>query len=315
MAFDSKVIKVFIACPNDVKEEKQCVRETISIWNALNSEEYGIVYLPVSWDTHSVPESDRSPQDYINEELLDKCDILIALFWSTVGSKTGRTKSASIEEITRHVAYGKRAMIYFCNRAIPIEKISDKKLKELMKWRDQVRDKALYGEFNDIKDLNSLIDKHLTQLARSRKYRVEYDSDKLALIKDDAELAVEISIHFASVSVNLIKLIHEEDRSDVVWNSILTKLEKSPAELRDSLIFLAQRGAFKHYLFEKGCTLLANKDQSCFGGFMSDLYAINKFEFKALLDQGLFHDSIFKDRLMDAIRKRESGLRGKRIIV
>ena len=96
MAFDAKDIKVFIACPNDVAKERDVVRMTISNWNALNSEEYGIVYLPIAWDTHAVPEMSKTPQDYIqdyiNEDILDHCDILVALFRSSLGSATGRSK-------------------------------------------------------------------------------------------------------------------------------------------------------------------------------------------------------------------------------
>ena len=78
---------------------------------------------------------------------------------------------------------------------------------------------------------------------------------------------------------------------------------------------LAQNGAFKHYFFTNGYRLLAHKDQSYFGGFMSDLYSINRFEFKSILEEGIFLDSPFKKRMLDLIREKEKSRESKRIIV
>ena len=315
MAFDAKVIKVFISCPNEVDDEKKVVRETIGRWNAINAEEYGIAYLPISWDINSVPEFSKPPQTYINEEILDKCDILVALFWTTLGSKTRSSESASVEEIKRHVAYGKRAMIYFSNKKIDIKAFDEKKYKELKNWKEEIRHISTYGEFTDSRQLSSLLITHLTSLARERKYRAEYDSDKLALIKDDAVLAKEILKYFPLVSYNLLKRIYDENRSDEVWQAMLDKLTKSPAELRYALIILAQNGAFRHYFFTNGYEKLAEIDQACFGGFMSDLYSINKFEFKAILDKNIFAECEFKTKLLENIRKKEEQRKNKGIIV
>ena len=107
------------------------------------------VYLPIAWDTHVVPEMSKAPQDYIqdyiNEDILDHCDILVALFQSSLGSATGRSKSATVEEIMRHAAYGKKAMVYFSKEKLDIDEIDLKKVNKLKKWKEDIRRVAMYG--------------------------------------------------------------------------------------------------------------------------------------------------------------------------
>ena len=100
------------------------------------------VLLPVRWETHSVPEIGQHPQDYINENVLADCDILIAIFWSRLGTPTKREKSGSVEEIRRHVEKRKSALLYFLTKPIP----SDADLGQVEKVRDfkaEMQTKAL----------------------------------------------------------------------------------------------------------------------------------------------------------------------------
>jgi hypothetical protein len=115
----------------------------------------------------------------------------------------------------------------------------------------------------------------------------------LAKIKDDDKLVEEINDHFPLVSRNLLKIIVDEERSDKVWLAMVKKLSKSPADLRETLIFLARRGAFRHTAFVEGYKALAVKSQHDFGNFMSELYSCNKYEFKYIYDQGLLEYSPF----------------------
>ena len=109
----------------------------------------------------------------------------------------------------RHAAYGKKAMVYFSKEKLDIDEIDLKKVNKLKKWKEDIRRIAMYGEFSDFKNLNDLLKGHLTQLARDKKYRVEYDSDIISHIKDD-ELIANISSHFPTVSYNLLKVIYDE---------------------------------------------------------------------------------------------------------
>ena len=154
MSYNAKVYKVFIASPDDVQKEREVVRSVIMRWNAINAESKKIVLLPVGWETHAAPETGKTAQDYINEEVLDKCDILIGIFWTKLGSPTKIAKSGTVEEIQRHLSERKLAMLYFSKQEIPSDVNLDQ-LKMVREFKNEIKDKSLYGEFSDERDLEN----------------------------------------------------------------------------------------------------------------------------------------------------------------
>lgn len=272
MSYNAKIYKVFIASPDDVKDEREIVRSVIMRWNAINAESRHIVLLPVGWETHAAPETGKSAQEYINEEVLDKCDILIGIFWTKLGSPTKIAKSGTVEEIQRHISERKLAMLYFSTKEIPIN-VDLKQLKMVRDFKKEIKNKSLYGEFSDRYDLESKLYNHLEIKISEGRFRSTWDSDILAKIKDDDELVLQINNHFPLVSRNLLQNIIDEDRTDNVWIAIIQKLSKSPADLRESLIFMAKRGAFRHKAYEEGYKSLAQYSQADFGNFMNALYS------------------------------------------
>jgi hypothetical protein len=113
MSYRATVIPIMIASPEDVREHRSVVRDIIYDWNNIHSVSTKMVLMPVGWETHSSPELSGRAQDLINEQVLKHCDLLVGIFWTRLGTPTGETASGSVEEIERHVAAGKPAMIYF----------------------------------------------------------------------------------------------------------------------------------------------------------------------------------------------------------
>ena len=58
-------------------------------------------------------------QEVISRQLLKDCDLLVAAFWTRLGSRTGKSPSGTVEEIEEHLEAGKPAMIYFSS--VPVE--------------------------------------------------------------------------------------------------------------------------------------------------------------------------------------------------
>lgn len=304
MSYNAKVFKVFIASPSDVSKEREIVRAVLARWNALNAENLKIVLLPVGWDTDAAPETGKPAQEYINEEILDDCDILIGIFWTRIGKSTKNFESGTVEEIHNHVSERKLTMLYFSTKEIP----ADADLNQVQKVRElknKYSDNSLYREFSNENDFELKLYDDIHRSILRGKFRPTFDSDILAHIDDDIELSKQVRGHFPLVSKNLLKTIVDEKRSDIVWEAIVEKLRKSPADLRDSLIYLAKKGAFCHKVFKDGYLALSKISQPDFGNFISELYSINKYEFYDIFDQGLLEDSEFKTTLLENIRKSE----------
>lgn len=302
MSYSAKVYKVFIASPSDVQEERDVIRNVLAKWNAINSERLHVVLLPVGWETHAAPEAERVAQDYINEELLDKCDMLIGVFWTRVGTRTKNFDGGSIEEVYRNIGSRKLTMLYFSKKSIP-SNADLNQLKNVRKLKETIKDSSFYYEYNDITDFELRLYDHLQIKIAEGRFRPRWDSDIISQIEDDASMAEEIRTHYPLVAKNVLRNIVDQDHDAIVWSSIIEKLRKEPADLRDSMIFLAQKGAFKHPAYMMGAIALASESQPNFGNFMSELYSINKYEFWALYDANLLEDSELTQRLLGYIQR------------
>ncbi len=113
MSFTATVFQLFVASPSDVTEERDIAVSVIQEWNDLRSAQDQLVILPMRWETHSSPEYGTRPQEVINRDIVDKCDLLVGIFWTRLGSPTGVTESGSLEEIERVATNGKPVMLYF----------------------------------------------------------------------------------------------------------------------------------------------------------------------------------------------------------
>jgi hypothetical protein len=118
VGFRANVLKLMIASPGDVTQERAIVTEEIHRWNDANSSARQLILLPVKWETHSTPQLGEHPQSIINRQLLDEADIVIGIFGTRVGTPTQEYISGTVEEIKKHVAAGKTAKIYFSD--IPV---------------------------------------------------------------------------------------------------------------------------------------------------------------------------------------------------
>ena len=90
-----------IASPSDISSEREIVRDVLYEWNVVHSEDKKIVLMPVGWETHAHPAMGDRPQEIINKEVLAGCDLLVAVFWTRIGSPTGVSASGTVEEIDK----------------------------------------------------------------------------------------------------------------------------------------------------------------------------------------------------------------------
>lgn len=70
MSYKANVVKVMIASPSDVAQERRIIRDVIQEWNAIHAEDRKIILMPVGWETHSAPDMSDRPQEIINRQLL-----------------------------------------------------------------------------------------------------------------------------------------------------------------------------------------------------------------------------------------------------
>lgn len=161
MSYISKVFNVMIASPGDVASERTIIRDVIYEWNAVHSESRNIVLMPIGWESHSSPEMGSSPQEIINRQVLDKCDLLVGVFWTRIGTPTSEYASGTVEEIEKHISSGKPAMLYFSSQPVAMDTVDLKQIEELKEFKISCQSRGLYEGYDSHADFKAKLYRHL----------------------------------------------------------------------------------------------------------------------------------------------------------
>ena len=152
MSYSAITFNVMIASPGDVGAERAIVRDVIYEWNAVHSNSRKIVLLPIGWESHSSPEMGASAQSIINEQVLGKCDLLVGVFWTRVGTPTEGHLSGTVEEIERHVTAGRPAMLYFSSQPVAMDTVDLDQVTRLKSFKESCQQRGLYQSYDSHAD-------------------------------------------------------------------------------------------------------------------------------------------------------------------
>lgn len=201
MSYTARVFNVMIASPGDVQEERAAAFEIILKWNDPNSIKEQTVLLPIGWEHGSAPITQKTggvilePQEVINIQVLERSDLLVAIFWTRLGTRTKNATSGTVEEIERHIASGKPAMIYFSDSQINPSKI-DPQYKEVQNFKKLCQKKKyFYGSFNSLEQFKQLFTQHLDLVLNwpffaeeiERGINRKANAEKLATVRNNLE--------------------------------------------------------------------------------------------------------------------------------
>jgi hypothetical protein len=169
MAFNSNVILIMIVSPGDVIAERDAARDVIHDWNNIHADENSAVLLPIGWDTHTSPELGMPAQQLINERVLARSDLLVAIFGHRVGKRTAGYLSGSVEEIQRHLGANKPVMVYFSD-APPGHDADEGQLALLRQFRDWCTENGLKGSYTNSVDFERTFDRELRIALQTNPY-------------------------------------------------------------------------------------------------------------------------------------------------
>ena len=170
MAFHATVCNVMIASPGDVQVERNLVREVVHEWNAVNASTRQAVLLPVGWETHSTPLLGDRPQAIINWQVLKDSDLLVAAFWTRIGTPTGKSSSGTVEEIEEHLKAGKPALLYFSAAPVAPDSVDPDQYKALSEFKSQCKSRGLYETYDSPTEFHEKVRRHLAMTMNTHPY-------------------------------------------------------------------------------------------------------------------------------------------------
>ncbi|WP_144560366.1 DUF4062 domain-containing protein [Shouchella miscanthi] len=189
-----KLIKIFIASPSDVLEQRNEVERLILDWNNEHSDTNNIVLMPIRWENNSTASYavNSSGQAIINEQIVRSSDILIAIFGNKIGTRTANNKSGTIEEINVFYEKHQRGIgIFFIDNPIPEELIDERRL--VSKYREHLsnNERGLYGTY-DTRKIRHFITKEVRRLVDAADLEVEVKNNSVKNNLSEIDIFCEI---------------------------------------------------------------------------------------------------------------------------
>jgi hypothetical protein len=161
MAYQATVLSIMIASPGDVLAERDAATNVIYRWNAIHARKSNTVLLPVRWETHSTSDLGGRAQQLINDRVLRYCDLLVGIFWTKLGTPTGKAESGTAEEIKEHLAAGKPAMVFFSRQPVVLESIDRDEYDRLQTFKKWCREQGITWDYEDPFDFERKFDHQL----------------------------------------------------------------------------------------------------------------------------------------------------------
>ena len=172
-------LRVFVASPGDVKEERDLVSYVVEELSRSMGHFIPITLEAVRWETHAWPDVGSDAQDVINKEV-GEYDVFIGIMWKRFGSPTKRASSGTEEEFARAYElfreYGRpKIMFYF--KTASFYTTNEERLSQFAKVvafrRSLEKLGVLFWEFSDPLKFERRVREHLIrQIGRlTRKAR------------------------------------------------------------------------------------------------------------------------------------------------
>lgn len=272
MSYQANVLRVMLASPGDVQAEREIATEEIHKWNDTHAAARSLILQPVRWETHGSPEMGAHPQEILNENLLRDSDIVVGIFGYRIGTATKEYVSGTVEEIKRHVAAGKLAMLYFSQMPVALNSVDFEQYEALSAFKQECKDLGLYWEFETRDKFREHFGRHLTIELNKPRYvwqRVETnagtpvtpsslseDAKRLLIetAKDEHGMILTITTHDGfGLQTNDTTFTDGTNRSAARWKAALRELvKKSLLEESGETAEITDRGyAIADALLEK----------------------------------------------------------------
>ena len=164
------ILRVFVASPNDVAEERNFLEEIVKELNQTWSQYLGITLDLIRWETQAYPDVGTDGQAVINEQIGDDYDIFVGILWKRFGTPTGRAGSGTEEEFER--AYERfrtsnndlRIMFYFKDAPVPPSEMDPSQLDSINRFRIELGERGtLFWSYKTLEDFGSLTRMHLSR--------------------------------------------------------------------------------------------------------------------------------------------------------
>lgn len=156
------VYDLLLSCPGDVLDLKPTIEECVKSFNSSIGEINNIRIELKHWSTDSFPQSGDKPQNILNKQFVNDCDLCVALLGIRFGTPTDNYDSGTEEEIENMLAQDKQVFLYFVERNVDPRKIDLDQYAKVKRFKEKYTDKGVYWSVKTAEDLRKEFQNALT---------------------------------------------------------------------------------------------------------------------------------------------------------
>ncbi len=196
------ILRILIASPGDLREERQAIRHLAEEINHIWSDYFSLRLRVIMWEDDTFPAIGSDPQAVVNTQVGDDYEVFLGMFGERLGQPTPRAASGTIEEFDR--AYERyrltrqpQIMFYFRNAAtVP---------QEVENFRQRIGDLGVYyATFQDMREFTARARFGLSRLIQHVETR-RASSRQALIAAPDAPIA-SASAAFDAATTNMVKV-------------------------------------------------------------------------------------------------------------
>lgn len=149
------VYDLLLSCPGDVQDLKDTIDACVKSFNASIGEVNNIRIELKHWSTNSFSQSGDKPQNILNRQFVDDCDLCVALLGIRFGTPTDNYDSGTEEEIEIMLEQNKQVFLYFVERNVDPSKMDLDQYKKVQEFKNKYTDKGVYTVVKSAEELRS----------------------------------------------------------------------------------------------------------------------------------------------------------------
>lgn len=155
---------VLLSSPNDAEEEMHAAEDVLASINRTHGLTTGIEFYPIDWRRDSRAGSGDEPQALLNKQIVEDCDVALAIFKERFGTPTEEYSSGTEEEINFVLTNGGQALVYFWQPEDGFVPADKEQFDKVQAFKETHGTSAIYKTFSDINELRHLILHDFTKL-------------------------------------------------------------------------------------------------------------------------------------------------------
>lgn len=237
------IFNIMVGSPSDVTDIARKAIDVINLWNIHHSEDKGIVLVPHHWSSSSYPSLKiNSAQGVINSQLVEKCDALVAIFGSKLGTPTVNHPSGTAEEIAEVRSAGKEVMVFF-SKHVDTDIAGIDQIAKLQEYKDTVE--GLYETFQDLSDFEKIFTQKLNLFVQNefqpfvsenvsnskRKETVSFSEEEIDILRNWCNSSVDYCSQIAFMGgrhmfrFGTVQVTTENPKETAKFNEFVKRLE------------------------------------------------------------------------------------------